>query len=166
MVVREINVEDAHLNTARVEIKSLVVSGKQMTLSVFRQLPDCWWDDVIHPAALDDFTRSPWRSSVVPWGIVRYYWGHFAQPATYRSRSGHTHDAYHVVLQQADTLVRLYVSTLGHVYGRTGWSETSYWHFPTAGVKSVPYLTPVREANWIDLVRGGFDVLPQLFIAV
>jgi hypothetical protein len=58
----EILATEATLSTLKVEIKALTVSGKQMTLAVFRQLPTT--------AAL----ARDWklRQGVAYWGIVRY----------------------------------------------------------------------------------------------
>ena len=55
-----IQIEDAKLKTLTVEIKSLVINGKQMTLAVFRQLPEeSIFDDEMNLRG-------------VPWGLVRY----------------------------------------------------------------------------------------------
>lgn len=53
---------EATLSTLKVEIKALTVSGKQMTLAVFRQLPVS--------EALDG--RWKLRQGVAYWGTVRY----------------------------------------------------------------------------------------------
>lgn len=58
----EILATEATLSTLNVEVKALVVSGKQMTLAVFRQLPE------MH--ALND-EENLW-SDVQYWGMVRY----------------------------------------------------------------------------------------------
>ena len=60
---RLITIEDVNLKSMVVEINALTVSGKQMTLSVFRQLP-CVpiWNDMLEQIG-------------VPWGRVLYFWG-------------------------------------------------------------------------------------------
>lgn len=52
---------EATLNTLSITIQSLVVSGKQVTLAVFRQFPE---DTFIS----DEGTQKPYQ----PWGCVRY----------------------------------------------------------------------------------------------
>lgn len=60
--VRKITTDQAIVRTAAVEIKTLTISGKQMTMGVFRQLQ-------IEPI-IDDMTA---QLRGVPWGIVNYY---------------------------------------------------------------------------------------------
>lgn len=61
---RRINVEQASIKTASVEIKVVTINGKQMTLSVFRQLEN---EDIIDPETL--------QLKGIPWGRVNYWWG-------------------------------------------------------------------------------------------
>jgi len=58
-----LNVENAQIKTASVEIKTLTVSGKQVTLSVFRQI-----------IQEDLFDTRNLKLNGVPWGIVNYFW--------------------------------------------------------------------------------------------
>ena len=60
---RKVTVEEATLNVVGVSIKALQIGKKQMTLSVFRQLP--------HEAVWNTFTRKP---RGVIWGRVNYFW--------------------------------------------------------------------------------------------
>jgi hypothetical protein len=80
---RPLTVEDVQIKTATVEVKAIVIGKRQLTLSVFRQLPkvglvraiDGPWNDV-----LPDYE---------PWGVVNYHWdgcGYEGMP-----RSPHTH---------------------------------------------------------------------------
>lgn len=66
---RLINIEEAKLKTLSVQIAALTVSGKQMTLSTFRQLPEAsiW--------SFADTPESAFAFQGVPWGRVRYAWG-------------------------------------------------------------------------------------------
>lgn len=58
-----ITIEDVNLKSMAVEIKALTVNGKQMTLSVFRQLPHLSiWDNMFEQIG-------------TPWGRVLYFWG-------------------------------------------------------------------------------------------
>lgn len=61
---RHITTEEAKLKTASVEIKAITVSGKQMTLAVFRQL--------IEEPIVDEVNN---QLLGVPWGIVNYHSG-------------------------------------------------------------------------------------------
>ncbi len=56
-----LTVQNAEITTARVEIKTLTVSGKQVTLAVFRQLRDT-------QVVRDDGTLAG-----QPWGVVNYH---------------------------------------------------------------------------------------------
>lgn len=59
-----INVENAQVKTASVEIKALTVSGKQITLSVFRQIEE---ENLLDK---EDATING-----LPWGKINYFWG-------------------------------------------------------------------------------------------
>lgn len=58
-----INIKDAQIKTAAVEIKTLTISGKQVTLSVFRQIEE---ENII-----DEETM---KFNGIPWGQVNYFW--------------------------------------------------------------------------------------------
>jgi len=58
-----IQIEDVKLKSMSVEIRAMTVSGKQMTLAIFRQLPGrSIWD-------------ADFRLLGAPWGRVLYFWG-------------------------------------------------------------------------------------------
>lgn len=61
-----IQVQQAQINTVKVEIKTLSVNGKQVTLALFRQLlnENSWTRDY----KLDKYV---WRG--IPWGTVNYH---------------------------------------------------------------------------------------------
>jgi len=59
----KINVHDASLKTATVEVKSLTISGKQVTMGVFRQLEQ--------ERLIDSETGA---FNGLPWGRVNYFW--------------------------------------------------------------------------------------------
>jgi hypothetical protein len=86
---RVINVRDAQIKTAKVEIKSLTVSGKQVTMGVFRQLIK---EPVIDPETFE--LRG------LPWGTVNY----FPKPCT--------PNHLHVVWQKGTELRRACVPEL------------------------------------------------------
>lgn len=79
-----LTVHNAAIATASVEIKTLTVSGKQVTLAVFRQLQD---RQLIH----DDGTLAG-----QPWGVVNYHPDKCANAPTH----------WHVVWQEDDQLRR------------------------------------------------------------
>lgn len=57
-----INVENAVIKTASVEIKTLTISGRQVTLSVFRQIQE------------EDIFDQNMSLKGIPWGTVNYFW--------------------------------------------------------------------------------------------
>jgi hypothetical protein len=57
-----INIENAQIKTASVEIKTLSVSGRQVTLSVFRQIIE---ESIIHEDTM--------KLNGTPWGLVNYF---------------------------------------------------------------------------------------------
>ena len=61
---RRITTHEATVRTAAVEVKTLTISGKQVTLAVFRQLLK---EDLIDERSGDLLG--------VPWGTVNYFWG-------------------------------------------------------------------------------------------
>ncbi|MEU7928466.1 hypothetical protein [Micromonospora sp. NPDC049107] len=87
----KLTVQNAEIRTASVEIKTLTVSGKQVTLAVFRQLRDV-------PLVNEDGTL---RGS--PWGSVNYH------PDKCADLSEHLH----VVWQQGSDLLRSAVGAPG-----------------------------------------------------
>lgn len=80
---RIITAREATIKTATVAVKALTISGKQVTLSVFRQL--------IKEPLIDGQTG---LLAGVPWGIVNYFWG----PCT--------NNHLHVVWQKGEELRR------------------------------------------------------------
>ncbi|MGI8519132.1 MAG: hypothetical protein ACR2MC_00740 [Actinomycetota bacterium] len=84
-----INVSEATIKTATVEIKSLSISGKQVTLAVFRQLVE---EPVL---AYDDAQQATVKGPI--WGTVNYH----PDPSCKRSS-----DHVHVVWQRGDELRR------------------------------------------------------------
>lgn len=60
-MTKQLTTQNATITTASVEIKSLTISGKQVTLAVFRQLQE-------EPLIADDGTLKG-----VPWGAINYH---------------------------------------------------------------------------------------------
>ncbi len=88
---RKITAHEATIHTATVEVKTLTISGRQVTLSVFRQLPQ---------QSLFVFNESDCSISLagVPWGRVHY----FPDECAKADRSTHLH----VIWQFGDELRR------------------------------------------------------------
>lgn len=75
---------NATITTAAVEVKTLTISGKQVTLAVFRQLRE-------EPLIAEDGTLNG-----VPWGIVNYH----------PDKCGDDHPHWHIVWQRGHNLLR------------------------------------------------------------
>jgi len=89
MTERILQVQHAEVNTAAVEVKTLTIRGKQVTLAVFRQL------------MRKDLVNSDGTLAGVPWGIVNYH--------PDKCADGHPH--VHVVWQEGAELRRAFVRT-------------------------------------------------------
>jgi hypothetical protein len=76
--------QNAQITTAAVEVKTLTISGKQVTLSVFRQLRE-------KPLLADDLTLNG-----TPWGYVNYH----------PDKCGDQDQHIHVVWQTGNDLLR------------------------------------------------------------
>lgn len=142
-MTRPLTVHNAQITTAAVEVKTLTISGKQVTLAVFRQLQEA---ELVAPDA---------TLNGVPWGLVNYH--------PDKCSSGPPH--VHVVWQQGTELRRARVdspSASPRFWGesfdsfvaaarcrdeghrRPGWlsvagigSGTVEWHFVADGLRCV-----------------------------
>ncbi|MGH2367924.1 MAG: hypothetical protein ACRDI2_06985 [Chloroflexota bacterium] len=110
--IKRITVEEAKVKTATVEVKALTLSGKQVTLAVFRQLK---------AAPVIDSATGDFRG--LPWGTVNYHTGECKDAPPH----------LHVVWQQGDelrqsTVERLgSVASLGDAYGDLR-QDVARWH--------------------------------------
>jgi len=108
---KQLTTQNATITTATVEVKTLTISGKQVTLALFRQLRE-------EPLIAHDGTLNG-----VPWGTVNYH------PD---KCSGDNH--WHIVWQRGSELLR---SSVGREAPRgTFWSETGD-EFISAHVREV-----------------------------
>lgn len=82
----KLTVDQAQIHTANVEVKTLTISGKQVTLAVFRQLVE------------DDLLDEDCNLRGVPWGVVNYH------PS--KDCGGDDTDHWHVVWQSGSDLRR------------------------------------------------------------
>ena len=135
-MTRTLTVHNAEITTATVEVKTLTISGKQVTLAVFRQLP----------------RRFPPDGSGVLWGRVNYH-PDKCEPGSYdRERQRVRPYHCHFVWQSGNELFRGVCEKPGpepQIAGIDGSQETvDAWHAH-------------RLALWDELWS-----LPQLFIAV
>jgi hypothetical protein len=165
---KTITTAEAHVITATVNVQVIRIGKKQMTLSVFRQLPRrhvIWHDGEEMALAL--------RGE--PWGLVNYFW----DGCGYSKADG---DHLHVVWCGAGRLYRACVGRVRNV-GASGYYRgdpeglgkfaTPLWDHNGGGHEA--YLDPhdldnSREAweamrEW-DALYDQLAALPQLFIAV
>ncbi|MBC2904001.1 hypothetical protein [Streptomyces cupreus] len=105
---KQLTTQNATITTAAVEMKTLTVSGKQVTLAVFRQL-------IKEPLVADDGTLNG-----SPWGTVNYH------PDKCEAETAH----WHIVWQKGTELRRAYVNVApkfdyiapaGHYQPRSRW---------------------------------------------
>lgn len=96
-----LTVHNAEIKTAAVEIRTLTISGKQVTLAVFRQLRE-------EPLVAKDGTLNG-----VPWGTVNYH------PVPKQCED--VRDHWHVVWQKGSELLRSTVTK------SVRWSGESFW---------------------------------------
>lgn len=107
-MTRKITTHNATVQTATVEVKTLTVSGRQVTLSVFRQLQ--------HAAVIDSASL---KLNGTPWGRVNYFWG---ESADYGS------DGYlHVVWQYGSELRRAVTAPRLNSYEERKETERNDW---------------------------------------
>jgi len=97
---KKINVSQAQIKTATIEIKAITLSGKQMTLAVFRQLQN---EDLIDSQTL--------QLKGVPWGIVNYHLSDCP-----------TEEHYHIIWQKGNELRKAIVFKNFDSYG-----DNKYW---------------------------------------
>jgi hypothetical protein len=164
MPIKKLDAQNAVIKTAAVEVKTLTISGKQVTLAVFRQLPE---KNIL---AFDyDRNGTPDFGLLgVPWGIVNYH------PDKCEAFAKHAH----VVWQEEETLYRCRVY-VHPVYGR--WYESQSLFVVVSYGEGHHYLytkdrsgEPRDRVDWseaetnayIALVDKLLADLDQLYIAV
>lgn len=110
-MTRQLTTQNATITTAAVEVKTLTISGKQVTLAVFRQLKE-------EPLIAEDGTLNG-----EPWGVVNYH----------PDKCGDAPKHSHVVWQKGSDLCRSRVSAVpGFDYVTpTGATSDSHWYTST-----------------------------------
>ncbi|MFG3136081.1 hypothetical protein ACGFZA_07645 [Streptomyces sp. NPDC048211] len=131
-MTRQLTTQNATITTAAVEVKTLTISGKQVTLAVFRQLKE-------EPLIADDGTL---RGE--PWGTVNYH------PDKCAAGSGHLH----VVWQKGTEIRRSRVDDDPSFDFVSGVSRSSaHWYSSTAANR---YLTALV---YMGLKAGNESIL-------
>lgn len=123
-----LTVEAAEITTAAVEIKTLTVKGKQVTLAVFRQL--------IEQPVIDPETGA---FAGNPWGVVNYH----------PDRCADDKPHLHVVWQQGDELRR------ARVY-QPRWYSEWFWSDGEADAYLEAHINASR-GNWPDWAKRRRD---------
>lgn len=138
-MTKQLTTENATITTVTIEIKALTLSGRQVTLSVFRQLPESDILDI-------DYSEedNPVLMNGTPWGTVNY-----CLPSCPKTKH------IHVVWQDSDTLYR---STT---------NRDAYTEAEIDSELSPEEKRAMREMNkkW-HRAYWHLTELPQLFIAV
>lgn len=132
-MTKQLTTQNATITTATVEVKTLTISGKQVTLAVFRQLRE-------EPVISSDGTLNG-----EPWGTVNYH----------PDKCGDDYDHCHVVWQSGGELLRSRVDTpAGFDYvTATGNHLASHWYSSKIADR---YLTALV---YMGLVASGDSVL-------
>lgn len=132
-MTKQLTTQNATITTATVEVKTLTISGKQVTLAVFRQLRE-------EPVISSDGTLNG-----EPWGVVNYH----------PDKCGDDYGHCHVVWQSGGELLRSRVDTpAGFDYvTTTGNRLASHWYSSKIADR---YLTVLV---YMGLVAGGDSVL-------
>lgn len=104
MAKSPLTVHNAQLSTATVQVRTLTISGKQVTLAVFRQLKD------------EPIISGKGTLNGIPWGTVNYH----------PDRCGDQPDHWHVVWQKGDELRRCSVEKRQPLFVAKGWDVRLY----------------------------------------
>ncbi|SMB96310.1 hypothetical protein SAMN00808754_1446 [Thermanaeromonas toyohensis ToBE] len=88
-----IKVDEARIDTVSVAVHVIRIGGKEMTLSVFRQLP---MEPLVDP--------NTGELAGIPWGRVNYHWGCNMAGTRVRFGAPGTENHVHVVWQKGDEL--------------------------------------------------------------
>jgi hypothetical protein len=125
-----IDVNHAALHTATVELKMITVNQRQMTLSVFRQIPEKQLID----GAL--------KLNGVPWGWVNYFWPDVDIPFEAKSQ------AIQMLWQKDQTLYRSVIVSMPHnLESNLHWLDDSRWR------KFIPKAIRDAHKSWEEAVR-------------
>ncbi|NUV89977.1 hypothetical protein G6W61_27845 [Streptomyces sp. KAI-26] len=118
-MTKQLTTQNATITTATVEVKTLTISGKQVTLAVFRQLKE-------EPLIAQDGTLNG-----EPWGVVNYH----------PDKCGDEREHVHVVWQNGSDLRRSYVTAVpdfDYLTPNGNHLKDAHWYSSTAANR---YLT-------------------------
>ncbi|MFI6123243.1 hypothetical protein ACIBCU_26280 [Streptomyces sp. NPDC051064] len=112
-MTRQLTTQNATITTAAVEVKTLTISGKQVTLAVFRQLRE-------EPLVATDGTLNG-----EPWGVVNYH----------PDKCGDDQEHVHVVWQKGSDLRRSHVTAVpdfDYLTPNGNHLKNAHWYSSTA----------------------------------
>lgn len=132
MPIKTVSVENALITTATVEVKTLTLSGKQVTLSVFRQIPE---------SALIDKESLELRGPA--WGWVNYHPDKCADDAHH----------IHVVWQSGSALLR------SAAYASPQWAPESKLHLDRLAYQYAMSLIGAACVEALSVAQEGADVI-------
>lgn len=124
--IQSISVEDATIKTATVEVKTLTLNGKQVTLAVFRQLKESPLLRVVDERSDEcKFTgRHKIEFNGQPWGIVNYC----PDKKCSRKYCHYDNEHLHIVWQAGNELRRTTVFRNAESMGWAGRFIYPQWH--------------------------------------
>ncbi|MER5473735.1 hypothetical protein [Streptomyces sp. NPDC002685] len=134
-MTKQLTTQNATITTASVEVKTLTISGKQVTLAVFRQLRDA-------PLVAGDGTLNG-----EPWGIVNYH----------PDKCGNDPEHWHVVWQDGTELRRSAVDVVPDFNRRSLHSGQYIGSHTHRTRNSGRYLSALV---YMGLTAGGDPLLP------
>lgn len=148
-----VETKNASLDTMAVTIHALHVSGKQMTLAVFRQLP-------VASMFLDSGERD---DSLHYWGVVRYKIGDDKEWVV-AERDGRLFrcNAYIRSVQDCESTVRLYEKDVANLAGWNYSAQQSDATYKKLAMARVALTFAIQAQSTCEQTKK----LPQLFIAV
>jgi len=129
-----VNVENATIKTAAVEIKTITVSGKQVTLSVFRQIQE------------EDIFNEDISLKGIPWGTVNYFW-----------KTDNERDKIHLLWQNGKELRRSVIWRKSSYisYGEPNYIENLQKY--SIPFKQYDYKVTLAECNKNQVVQSSKD---------
>lgn len=100
--------KNASVENSTVEIKILTVSGKQMTESIFRQLPESLYPLFIEGDSLDESSFEV-NDKIKIWGYVNYFWKEAPEFTEDNGKEKVRERRLHVVFEESGKLYRTLV---------------------------------------------------------
>lgn len=117
---KQLTADRALITTAAIEIKTLTIEGKQVTMAVFRQLP---YRQIVDEERME--------LCGIPWGHVNYFWGNLNSACL------------HTVWQSGQTLYR----SLNEQKGPVKWGH-SFFDKPVERRVGHPPTLVIADSGW------------------